>query len=139
MPELTKTKEPDEKRKKEMFKLYKNICTRSFSYNKKKMLISTILGYEDWAWRVVGISKEALIRCKRNDYNRPKGLVRDHINERKETYKRLIEEHDIEPLIHSGAGQSVGYFNDVRPVADIMDHLVDEATQVLKDQVRFLK
>lgn len=50
-----------------------------------------------------------------------------------------IEEHDIEPLIHSGAGQSVGYFNDVRPVADIMDHLVDEATRVLKDQVRFLK
>jgi len=50
-----------------------------------------------------------------------------------------IEEHDIEPLIHSGAGQSVGYFNDVRPVADIMDDLVAEATQVLKDQVRFLK
>ena len=22
-----------------------------------------------------------------------------------------IEEHDIEPLIHSGAGQSIGYFN----------------------------
>ena len=98
MPELTKTKEPDEKRKKEMFKLYKNICTRSFSYNKKKMLISTILGYEDWAWRVVGISKEALIRCKRNDYNRPKGLVRDHINERKETYKRLIEEQPSEEI-----------------------------------------
>ncbi|MEM7362472.1 MAG: nitronate monooxygenase, partial [Pseudomonadota bacterium] len=31
-----------------------------------------------------------------------------------------IEEHDIEPLIHSGAGQSVGYFDEVRPVADIL-------------------
>ena len=56
------------------------------------MLISTILGYEDWAWRVVGISKEALHICKENDFKRPKGLVRDHEYERKETYKKLIEE-----------------------------------------------
>ena len=56
------------------------------------MLISTILGYEDWAWRVVGISKEALRICKENDYKRPKGLVRDHENERKETYEIMIEE-----------------------------------------------
>ncbi len=50
-----------------------------------------------------------------------------------------IEEHDIEPLIHSGAGQSVGYFDQVRPVAAIMDDLVAQATQVLERQHRFLK
>ena len=56
------------------------------------MLISTILGYEDWAWRVEGISKGALMRCKVIDYKRPKGLVRDHhVCDRKETYSRLIE------------------------------------------------
>lgn len=50
-----------------------------------------------------------------------------------------IEEHDIEPLIHSGAGQSVGYFDSVRPVADIMDDLLSEATAVLNRQVGFLR
>lgn len=50
-----------------------------------------------------------------------------------------IEEHDIEPLIHSGAGQSVGYFNDVRPVADIMAELVSEATSVLAQQAGYLR
>jgi len=94
MPVLTETKEPDENRINEMFALYKDICASSFSDKKKRMLISTILGYEDWAWRVEGISKEALIRCKVNDYKRPKGLVRDHhVCDRKETYNRLIEEN----------------------------------------------
>lgn len=50
-----------------------------------------------------------------------------------------IEEHDIEPLIHSGAGQSIGYFDEVRPVAAIMDELVAEASAVLARQNAFLK
>jgi NAD(P)H-dependent flavin oxidoreductase YrpB (nitropropane dioxygenase family) len=50
-----------------------------------------------------------------------------------------IEEHDIEPLIHSGAGQSVAYFDEVRPVADIMNELVSEASEVLARQQAFLK
>lgn len=32
--------------------------------------------------------------------------------------------HSVAPLVHSGAGQSVGYFDEVRPVADIMATLV---------------
>ncbi len=50
-----------------------------------------------------------------------------------------IEEHDIEPLIHSGAGQSVAYFNKVQPVATIMAQLVSEATAVLAQQASFIK
>jgi NAD(P)H-dependent flavin oxidoreductase YrpB (nitropropane dioxygenase family) len=50
-----------------------------------------------------------------------------------------IEEHDIEPLIHSGAGQSVGYFNDVRPVDAIMKALVSEASDILGRQTTFLR
>ena len=38
-----------------------------------------------------------------------------------------IDEHSVAPLVHSGAGQSVGYFDSVRPVADIMQSLLDEA------------
>jgi NAD(P)H-dependent flavin oxidoreductase YrpB (nitropropane dioxygenase family) len=43
-----------------------------------------------------------------------------------------VEEHDIEPLIHSGAGQSVGYFNEVRPVADVMEDLVKQTHDALQ-------
>ena len=50
-----------------------------------------------------------------------------------------IEEHDIEPLIHSGAGQSIGYFNEVRSVADVMDELVVDASTALAQQATFLK
>jgi CBS domain-containing protein len=50
-----------------------------------------------------------------------------------------IEEHDIEPLIHSGAGQSIGYFDEVQPVAEIMNNLVNEATTVLQHQQQFLR
>ena len=50
-----------------------------------------------------------------------------------------IEEHDIEPLIHSGAGQSVGYFNEVKPVQVIMDGLVTEASEILASAASFLK
>lgn len=50
-----------------------------------------------------------------------------------------IEEHDIEPLIHSGAGQSVAYFDEVKPVAAIMEGLVAEAVRVLERQSVFLK
>ena len=50
-----------------------------------------------------------------------------------------IEEHDIEPLIHSGAGQSVGYFNEVKPVDTIMQELVNEATDTLNQMTGFIK
>ena len=50
-----------------------------------------------------------------------------------------IEEHDIEPLIHSGAGQSIGYFNEIRPVSKIMSMLVEEATATLERQKGFLQ
>jgi len=50
-----------------------------------------------------------------------------------------IEEHDIEPLIHSGAGQSVAYFNEVAPVENIMQNLVAEASDVLSQQIEFLR
>ena len=50
-----------------------------------------------------------------------------------------IEEHDIEPLIHSGAGQSIGYFNEVKSVADIMDELINEAVTALAQQSTFLR
>jgi NAD(P)H-dependent flavin oxidoreductase YrpB (nitropropane dioxygenase family) len=49
-----------------------------------------------------------------------------------------IEEHDIEPLIHSGAGQSIAYFNEVRSVETIMQDLVSETRQILAVQAQYL-
>ena len=50
-----------------------------------------------------------------------------------------IEEHDIEPLIHSGAGQSVGYFDEVRPVSAILQALRDDAIQAIRAQSQFVR
>ena len=43
-----------------------------------------------------------------------------------------IDEHSIEPLLHSGAGQGIGYAKEVRPVATVMQDLVSEAERVMQ-------
>ncbi len=40
-----------------------------------------------------------------------------------------IDEHGVAPLLHSGAGQGIGYATEIRPVAEIMAGLVNEAEQ----------
>ena len=43
-----------------------------------------------------------------------------------------IDEHGVEPLLHSGAGQGIGYATEVRPVADVMHGLVAEAEATMR-------
>ncbi len=43
-----------------------------------------------------------------------------------------IDEHSIAPLIHSPAGQSIAYFNEVKTVADIIEGLAAESGQGLE-------
>jgi len=43
-----------------------------------------------------------------------------------------IDEHGVEPLLHSGAGQGIGYATEVRPVARVMADLVSEAEAVMQ-------
>jgi NAD(P)H-dependent flavin oxidoreductase YrpB (nitropropane dioxygenase family) len=43
-----------------------------------------------------------------------------------------IDEHEVEPLLHSGAGQGIGYASELRPVEAIMDELVGEAESVME-------
>lgn len=38
-----------------------------------------------------------------------------------------ITEHEVEPLLHSGAGQGIGYATEVQPVASVMNTLVADA------------
>ena len=42
-----------------------------------------------------------------------------------------IIEHGVEPLLHSGAGQGIGYATEIRPVAEVMTELIDDASSVL--------
>ena len=42
-----------------------------------------------------------------------------------------IQEHEVEPLLHSGAGQGIGYATKVRPVSEVMAELVADAEAVL--------
>jgi hypothetical protein len=43
-----------------------------------------------------------------------------------------IDEHEVKPLMHHPAGQSIAYFNEVRSVADVMRGIVDEACDGLE-------
>jgi phospholipase/lecithinase/hemolysin len=45
---------------------------------------------------------------------------------------RAAEEHDIEPLIHEAADQSVVWCNEVSTVKTVVDRLVTEAKQALE-------
>ena len=42
-----------------------------------------------------------------------------------------ILRHEVEPLVHEGAGQGVVHLTVQEPVADIMERLVREADEVL--------
>ncbi|MEZ5653512.1 MAG: nitronate monooxygenase [Burkholderiaceae bacterium] len=42
-----------------------------------------------------------------------------------------IREHDVAPLAHSGAGQGVGWFDRIRPTADVLRGLNDDAQAVI--------
>jgi NAD(P)H-dependent flavin oxidoreductase YrpB (nitropropane dioxygenase family) len=48
-----------------------------------------------------------------------------------------IDEHQIEPLLHMPAGQSIGYFNEVQTVAEIMANLM-RGTQASMQQLQSL-
>lgn len=42
-----------------------------------------------------------------------------------------IDEHEVEPLLHSGAGQSIGYVTSVRSTAEVLGEMIEEARSVL--------
>ena len=43
-----------------------------------------------------------------------------------------IDKHEVQALMHHPTGQSIGYFNEVRTVADVMDSIVGEARSSLE-------
>ena len=47
-----------------------------------------------------------------------------------------IDEHDVQPLVHYPAGQSIAYFNEVTTVAEVMRNFVSEAEVSLARSAR---
>jgi len=42
-----------------------------------------------------------------------------------------IDEFNIEPLVHSPAGQGIGWFNEIKTVKEVMDELIAQAKDAL--------
>ena len=87
-------KEPDNLRKKEIYKLYEHIFKSSFDNRKKEVLLTTAFGNERWSWRVVGISYSALTEFQENDYKyKTRTFNRDHFYQpRIKTFRKMLKE-----------------------------------------------
>ena len=87
-------KEPDNLRKKEIYKLYEHIFKSSFDNRKKEVLLTTAFGNERWSWRVVGISYSALTEFQENDYKyKTRTFNRDHFYQpRIITFRKMLKE-----------------------------------------------
>ena len=85
--------EPTHEKKEELYRFYELIFNSSFTLTKKRSLMTSVLGYETWSWRVVGITEEAVKAIARNKFKKTtKTLARDHTLSRKDTYNRIFAE-----------------------------------------------
>jgi len=50
-----------------------------------------------------------------------------------------IDEHGVEPLVHSAAGQGIGWFNELSTVEEIMRGLVKDSVVALQAQQHYLR
>jgi hypothetical protein len=87
--------EPSQQIKEQIYKFYIQIFDSSFDVQKKKNLLTSIAGWEEWSWRVVGISVSAVgkILDKNGHASVKKELVRDHFFPgRSETYNNMLKD-----------------------------------------------
>ena len=81
-----------------MHQFYCLIHSSGFALSKKRTLMTSVMGYEKWSWRVVGISEEAIRAIAKHGYRKPpRTLARDHVKPRAETYTKIFE-GDLMPL-----------------------------------------
>lgn len=86
-------KEPSESEKLNLYRIYELIYDNHFSLPKKRSVMTAVLGYETWSWRVVGITEEAIKAIAKNNFNKPSNtLARDHTHTRSNTYTKIFSE-----------------------------------------------
>ena len=90
---LTPNSQPTEEYKKKLFGLYSAILKSDVDEKKKKNLLTYLFAWEDWSWRIDGISFGSLKCLKEKDfYPKPKGLVRHHYKQdRAKTYQIMLD------------------------------------------------
>ncbi len=67
---------------------------QDFSYGRITTIMTALMGIENCGWRVVGITREALVLLATQDFNKnklPRRLCRGHIVPRAQTNKLLFE------------------------------------------------
>lgn len=90
--------QPELSRIENFYEFYKLIYTSPFDRGKKRMVMTSALGYESWSWRVVGISRDAIFEIKNNNFKHPaKKLSRDHKIPRSKFIDSLFDEN-LQPL-----------------------------------------
>ena len=85
--------EPPIKQRKAIYDLYKVIIECELPEHKKQLLLTVSFGYEKWSWRVVGITKQAIIEFAKNDYKyKTRTFNRDHFyQERHVTFSLMLK------------------------------------------------
>ena len=82
---------PDSQMKELIYKFYCLIYESDFSLAKKRALLTAVMAYEQWSWRVVGITEDAIRVIARNGFRKPKhALARDHTQPRAITYTKVF-------------------------------------------------
>jgi hypothetical protein len=85
-------KKPTDEEARAFFEIYEQIYKMKFSLQKKKEIMTHVLGHEPWSFRVTGISKKACIEVAANNFYGPKRkLERGHKRPRAETYRKVFE------------------------------------------------
>ena len=81
-----------------LYEFYQLIYNSHFALPKKRSLMTAVLGYERWSWRVVGITEAAIKVIAENKFRKPSRLLaRDHTTPRSATYSKIFSE-DMLPL-----------------------------------------
>ncbi len=76
---------------KTLYSLYVHVRKSDLPKEKQYNLIRTLMAGEEWSWRVVGISVEALEWFKENDFKRTKGIHRHHVVPFRETGRQMLQ------------------------------------------------
>jgi hypothetical protein len=85
--------EPSIYQRRAIYDLYKVIFKCELPEHKKQLLLTVSFGYEKWSWRVVGITKQAIIEFANNDYKyKTRTFNRDHFyQDRNVTFSLMLK------------------------------------------------
>lgn len=79
--------------KQDIHSVYSRIFKTDFDMQKKKVLLTSLIGAYEWSWKVVGVSENALKSLAEKKYIYTPGIVRAHIVARIDTAKIVFDKN----------------------------------------------